>query len=1003
MSWDIDLLRELEKSLWITLREVSLEEAGLLPWKKDGEFNGYSLDEDGNITGLKIVNEPIGKALRLIVNFKLLQRLTLYRAALDDISPLEELPLLTHLHIGGNILFDIAILEKLPLLVSLDLSYNQISDLTPLTKLPRLVSLDLSSNRFQQIEVLKHLSQLRVLDLRYNKIVDFSPLAPLTRLTALDLRGNKIDDIEILKDLKNLTQLDLGSNRLLDLSVLQQLSALTQLDLSANQLRDISILLDLPNLTQLDLSTNQIHDLTALQHLPRLARLDLSHNRIVTINSLQYLKELKHLDLRHNKITQLPSFLFDMNLEIDIEREHQQEDKIYLTGNSIETPPLEIIKRGAGAARAYYQSLQTGQPIPLNEVKVLLVGEGGSGKTSLVKCLLNRDFDPDERQTDGINIDEWSFSISEQKIKANIWDFGGQEIMRTTHQFFLSKRSLYILVLDSRKEDKTEYWLRLIKSFGGDSPVLIALNKTDENPSFEVNRKFLLEKYPIIKGFHRLSCKNRNGVDDFTEALQNELSRVEMLHTTWPALWFHLKQDMEKLENHFISIEEYEAMCLRRGVTEKNLRDTLVEFLNDLGIVVHFRDFSLDDTYILEPKWVTEAVYKIINSPRLHDCRGVLKLDMLDAILKQRDKNDYIYPRDKQNYIIQLMRKFEICYQLDEQRVLIPDLLAVVEPHFDFDASSALKLVFRYEFMPKSIMPRFIVRRNCDIKDELQWRTGVVLHDPDLECVASVKADEQAGEIAILVNGPFPMKREYLSILRKELRDLNETFDSLNAVEWVPLPGHGGRGVPYIDLLGHEYSGRDFYFNGELRRDFSVRELLDGVADPEERKNDFHSMLPQGAPLYIDISPHFHQENIQKVAVRQTQETNVNVDVDIDIDIDVQLAKVFPDLKSEFFALKAELEKAGILDEEMEKELQKIEDALDELSNNPKKDEVVKPMNKMSRFLSRLADKKSPLNKFISGAQKGFELAQSLGRTYNKVAQWLVLPQIPTVLVGKDK
>ncbi|MBT4627428.1 MAG: hypothetical protein HOC63_12145, partial [Rhodospirillales bacterium] len=66
--------------------------------------------------------------------------------------------------------------------------------------------------------------------------------------------------------------------------------------------------------------------------------------------------------------------------------------------------------------------------------------------------------------------------------------------MHATHQFFLSHRSLYILVLDGRRDEKTEYWLKNIESFGGNSPILIVMNKIDQNPSFELNQRFLKEK-----------------------------------------------------------------------------------------------------------------------------------------------------------------------------------------------------------------------------------------------------------------------------------------------------------------------------------------------------------------------------------------------------------------------------------------------------------------------------------------------------------------------------
>ena len=59
-----------------------------------------------------------------------------------------------------------------------------------------------------------------------------------------------------------------------------------------------------------------------------------------------------------------------------------------------------------------------------------------------------------------------------------------------------------------------------LESFGGDSPVLVVLNKIDENPSFELNRKFLQEKYPSIKGFFRISCKENRGVEAFVRKLK---------------------------------------------------------------------------------------------------------------------------------------------------------------------------------------------------------------------------------------------------------------------------------------------------------------------------------------------------------------------------------------------------------------------------------------------------------------------------------------------------
>ncbi len=132
-----------------------------------------------------------------------------------------------------------------------------------------------------------------------------------------------------------------------------------------------------------------------------------------------------------------------------------------------------------------------------------------------MKRLFKKRFDAKEPQTHGIAIRDGIIKTGNKSILTHFWDFGGQEIMHATHQFFLSKRSHYILVLDGRKDEDPEYWFKHIETFGGNSPLLVVINKVDQNPGFDVNRKFYVEKYPFIKGFIRLSCKTEEGFYTF--------------------------------------------------------------------------------------------------------------------------------------------------------------------------------------------------------------------------------------------------------------------------------------------------------------------------------------------------------------------------------------------------------------------------------------------------------------------------------------------------------
>ncbi|HII01375.1 TPA: GTP-binding protein [Methanosarcinaceae archaeon] len=514
---------------------------------------------------------------------------------------------------------------------------------------------------------------------------------------------------------------------------------------------------------------------------------------------------------------------------------------IFLESNPLENPPVEIVKQGREAVINYFKSLE-GEKEPLNEVKVLLVGEGGAGKTSLVKRLFGEDFDGNEPQTHGINIRKWVVENGERKIKANFWDFGGQEIMHATHQFFLSKRSLYILVLDGRKDEKPEYWLKLIENFGGDSPVLVVINKIDENPRFDLNRKFLLDKYPSIRGFYRLSCKSEEGIGEFSKSLEEELTKVRHLEVMWAKSWFNIKGKIEKMCPHFnpdvedgdtcehcnfIQYNEYKLMCDEEGIKGESEQNTLVGFLHDLGVILHFKDIPLLNTHVLDPEWVTNAVYKMVNSKEVASSGGILKLDMFADILKENNGDKFYYPPDQYGFILSLMKKFELSYELDGSTVLLPALLEIQQPDFEFDDGSALKFIIDYDFLPPSVMPRFIVKMNMDIKGDLRWRTGVVLEAKAFSATAVIKSDNDARRISIYVNGA--QKRDYFAVILQNFREINNSFEKLKAIEKIPLPDEPEVTVSYRHLVNLELDGDETYRPDGSDNKYNVSELLGTV------------------------------------------------------------------------------------------------------------------------------------------------------------------------------
>ncbi len=719
------------------------------------------------------------------------------------------------------------VLNEQQRLIGLNLNNCKLADITFLSQFTQLQSLSLFCNQITDIAALKELKSLATLDLNVNKVTNFVALKELKNLTTLDLSFNQIIDLSTLKELKSLTTLILNNNKITEFAApLKELKNLNTLYLMSNQITNISALKELKSLTTLTLGNNEITDLSTLKELKSLTALCLSYNKITEFFALKELKNLTTLDLRNNQIRKLPVWILDFDLEI---KWSSSGKGLLIQDNPLESPPPEIIQQGNAAIKAYFDSLKEPQR-PLNELKVLFVGDGTAGKTSLSKVLRGETFNPQESQTHGINIDHWKH----QDFTLHFWDFGGQETMHATHQFFLSKRSLYILVLDGRKEEDAEYWLKHIESFGGASPVLIVLNKIDEHPSFDVNRKHLLDKYQGIIGFYKLSCDTQQGLDEFKQAFIKAFDTVEMLQTVWGESWLNVKQALESWQQHTISVGEYRKLCQDQLVTDSQTQDILAQYLNDLGVVVYFADLDLNDTHVLEPRWITEAVYKIINAKQLAIKQGVLCLQDLAEILKPVTDDDYHYPSEKHRHIIELMKKFELCYELDKHYILIPDLLDIQEPDFNFAYNQPLCFRLEYDFLPKSIMPRFIVKRHADIKDSFRWRTGVVLYDKNTDATAIIRADDLERLIDIQVGGK--QKRDYFAVIRGTLNDIHASFQKLTITELVPLPDNPTICLEYQELIGYELAGRDEYFVGKLGKVYSVSALLNGIEKPEQRQ-----------------------------------------------------------------------------------------------------------------------------------------------------------------------
>jgi len=375
-----------------------------------------------------------------------------------DLSFLKNLTSLKLLDISNNSISDCSILQNLTNLQELYLSSNLISDCSFLQNLTSLKSLDLSSNEILNCSFLKKLTNLQSLYFSNCQISDLSFLKNLTNLKKLYLYRNEISDVSFLQNLTNLRELYLRSNKISNISFLQNMTDLQELDLLDNKISDISFLQNLTNLKMLDLNKNKISDVSFLQNLITLHSLDLTNNKISDISFLQNLSNLQALHLGFNQILNITPLLGLIEKDVPVQWENKYRNSIVLGGNPLIAPPPEVIIQGNQAISNWFKANKKA----LNELKLILIGDPQAGKTSILRRLIDDIFIDGEKQTDGVNIESLRFKdlktfkdyTALQSIMANCWDFGGQETMNATHQFFMTKRCIYILVLNARKDNQ---------------------------------------------------------------------------------------------------------------------------------------------------------------------------------------------------------------------------------------------------------------------------------------------------------------------------------------------------------------------------------------------------------------------------------------------------------------------------------------------------------------------------------------------------------------------
>ncbi len=190
------------------------------------------------------------------------------------------------------------------------------------------------------------------------------------------------------------------------------------------------------------------------------------------------------------------------------------------------------------------------------EIKVILVGRSGAGKTNIINALTGNKFNPNTEST--IN----STFLDKKIVKNNItyildiWDTAGQEKYHSVTRIFIKDSKIVIFVYDITVPESfnelENYWIKNVKDILGDEPVYgVAGNKKDLIMKEKVKEEQGIELAEKIGAKFKLTSAKTGvvGINEFMDTLLDEYISKKFPNDTDKGV--NLKQTKTKGKSRF--------------------------------------------------------------------------------------------------------------------------------------------------------------------------------------------------------------------------------------------------------------------------------------------------------------------------------------------------------------------------------------------------------------------------------------------------------------------
>ncbi|KAH3864025.1 hypothetical protein DPMN_027037 [Dreissena polymorpha] len=285
----------------------------------------------------------------------------------------------------------------------------------------------------------------------------------------------------------------------------------------------------------------------------------------------------------------------------------------------------------------------------------------------------------------------------------SVWDFAGQTLYYSTHQFFLNRRSIYLVLMDMTKDlnesvkegersgiwcgldndstylDVFKFWLNAIHMYSGyrsmtseihPTVILVGTRKdemtgTDEKKE-EQNDKYFdralrsFEGSPILKHIYHIKflVNNLSPADPVFDKIRRHIQTLAEKQYYWgeryPIRWIMMEQSLDKLRDTGKQVLDIKAIDdanqLNIPPLDKEELELFLEIQHRHGNILYFSTEQLKHTVFLAPQWIIEVFKRFITHLRgkypkltkhwrLYEESAILRPEVFNEIMDNSQKD----------------------------------------------------------------------------------------------------------------------------------------------------------------------------------------------------------------------------------------------------------------------------------------------------------------------------------------------------------------------------